>query len=421
MKGVHPEQARHSGDDDVQEMLEVVIRTAHEKQRRDRHERGEQHGGERQRTEHEHGHLQQTQTRADEDLDHEERRKTHGERREEQERQLDARRHRLRGTRVRTGDEAEEAGQGDDREDGVSQLAAKPDRVDDLLEKLFSVAEQCFQEGGIARDPLIGGHGQALGVRASNLATILLFCQCLLMFDNVYNLIYVFRITGGRSVASAAATRAAVASSIPRFCASSSAARPRTRYNAASSCVSASTWRRIVAASPRATGPVSAASGPSRPRFSSVPSTRGPRASCPCTPERCRTTCSARIAPTSASAPASGRIASSRTARITTAGWAIQRGGWSPGPTVSVSGRGTDFLPRPCSSIVYPAAANAKPSPTPARPGPMMPTERVSCAGWRAPARQRATGDPGATWRGAPAPALPAPDGPRPSGAGHPA
>src|SRR5205085_2495633 len=117
-----------------------------------------------------------------------ERRKTHGERREEQERQLDARRQLLRVTLVRTVDEYEEAGQGDDREDGVSQLAAKPDRVDDLLEKLFSVAEQCFQEGGIARDPLIGGHGQALGVRASNLATILLFCQCLLMFDNVYNL-----------------------------------------------------------------------------------------------------------------------------------------------------------------------------------------------------------------------------------------
>src|SRR5437588_182296 len=178
-----------------------------------------------------------------------------------------------------SGDEAEEAGQRDDREDGVSQLAAKPDRVDDLLEKLFSVAEQCFQEDGIARDPLIGGHGQALGVRASNLATILLFCQCLLMFDNVYNLIYVFRITGGRSVASAAAIRAAVVPSMPRFCASSSAARPRTRYNAASSCVSASTWRRIVAASPRATGPVSAASGPSRPRFSSVPSTSG-RSAC---------------------------------------------------------------------------------------------------------------------------------------------
>src|SRR5205809_6692532 len=37
------------------------------------------------------------------------------------------------------------------------------------------------------------------------------------------------RITGGRSVASAVATPAAVASFIPRFCASSSAARPSAR------------------------------------------------------------------------------------------------------------------------------------------------------------------------------------------------
>src|SRR5207302_1940411 len=69
------------------------------------------------------------------------------------------------------------------------------------------------------------------------------------------------RITGGRSVASAVATPAAVASFIPRFWASSSAARPSARYSTASSWVRASRWRRIVATSPRSTGPVSAAIG----------------------------------------------------------------------------------------------------------------------------------------------------------------
>src|SRR5256885_13234149 len=54
----------------------------------------------------------------------------------------------LRGTRVRARDESEEPGQCDDRDDGVSQLAAKRHTLDDLFEEPFSVAEQRFQEIG---------------------------------------------------------------------------------------------------------------------------------------------------------------------------------------------------------------------------------------------------------------------------------
>src|SRR3989449_335634 len=50
-------------------------------------------------------------------------------------------------------------------------------------------------------------------------------------------------------------------------------------YSAASSRVNTSRWRRIVSSSPRATGPVSAATGSWRVRFSRVPSTRG-RSAC---------------------------------------------------------------------------------------------------------------------------------------------
>ena len=72
-------------------------------------------------------------------------------------------------------------------------------------------------------------------------------------------------------------------------------------------------------------------------------------------------------------------MASSRTARMTTPAWAIQAGGGeSAGPTVSVSGSGTAFFRRPYNSTSWPARASASARPTPARPGPMMPTVDLS-------------------------------------------
>src|SRR2546426_5509876 len=90
------------------------------------------------------------------------------------------------------------------------------------------------------------------------------------------------------------------------------------------------------------------------------------------------TTWSARIAPTRASASARGRIASSRTGRMTTPAWAIQAGGSFSGPTVSLRGFGTGFFLRPWRRTSWrlpsPARASASANPTPARPGPMIPT-----------------------------------------------
>src|SRR5438477_239819 len=103
--------------------------------------------------------------------------------------------------------------------------------------------------------------------------------------------------------------------------------------------------------------------------------TRGASASWPCAPDRWRTTCSGRTPPR-ASASASGRIASSRTARMTTPAWASQAGGGgaSAAPTVSSSGSGIACWRRPYNRTRYPARASASASPTPARPGPMIPT-----------------------------------------------
>src|SRR5205823_8199777 len=103
--------------------------------------------------------------------------------------------------------------------------------------------------------------------------------------------------------------------------------------------------------------------------------TRGPSASGPCAPERWRTTCSGRTPPR-ASASASGRIASSRTARMTTPAWASQAGvgAASAAPTVSSSGSGITRLCRPYNRTRYPARPSASARPTPARPGPMIPT-----------------------------------------------
>src|SRR6184192_1107699 len=112
--------------------------------------------------------------------------------------------------------------------------------------------------------------------------------------------------------------------------------------------------------------------------------TSGPSASWPCTPERWSTTCSGRTAPPRASASARGRMASSRTARMTTPAWASQAGGGgaSAAPTVSSSGSGIACLRRPYNRTTYPTRASASPSPTPARPGPMIPTaESVVIAG----------------------------------------
>ena len=148
---------------DVQKMLEVIVGARDEKERRDRHERGEQHGRERQRAEHQHGHLEQAQPRPDENLHYEERGKAHRERREEQKWQLEACRQRLCRTRIGAGDETEEPGQSDDGDDGVSQLAAKGDTLDDFVEESLSVAEQRFEEVRVVRDRLVRGHASNPG------------------------------------------------------------------------------------------------------------------------------------------------------------------------------------------------------------------------------------------------------------------
>src|SRR5213083_3197507 len=160
---VHAEQSRHTRDRDVQKMLEVIVGAGDEKERRDRHERGEQHGRERQRAEHQHGHLEQAQPRPDENLHYEERGKAHRERREEQKWQLEACRQRLCRTRIGAGDETEEPGQSDDGDDGVSQLAAKGDTLDDFVEESLSVAEQRFEEVRVVRDRLVRGHASNPG------------------------------------------------------------------------------------------------------------------------------------------------------------------------------------------------------------------------------------------------------------------
>src|SRR5204862_145617 len=74
--------------------------------------------------------------------------------------------------------------------------------------------------------------------------------------------------------------------------------------------------------------------------------------------------------------PARPRIAASRTARMTTPAWASEAGGGaaSAAPTVSSSGSGIARLRRPYKRTRYPARASASARPTPARPGPMIPT-----------------------------------------------
>src|SRR5207245_3045199 len=67
-------------------------------------------------------------------------------------------------------------------------------------------------------------------------------------------------------------------------------------------------------------------------------------------------------------------IASSRTPEMTPPAWAIQAGGRVSGPTVRASGLGTGFLLRPCNRTSKPLAASASASPTPTRPGPMIPS-----------------------------------------------
>src|SRR6266498_2664547 len=63
---------------------------------------------------------------------------------------------------------------------------------------------------------------------------------------------------------------------------------------------------------------------------------------------------------------------------MTTPAWAIQAGGSFSAPTVSVSGFGTGFLLRPCRRTSYPVRESASANPTPARPGPMIPTTKGS-------------------------------------------
>src|SRR5438445_9774835 len=108
------------------------------------------------------------------------------ERREEQKRQLEACRHRLCGTRIGAGDETEEPGQRDDGDDSVSQLAAKGDAFDDLLEEPLPVAQKGLQEVGVTRDRLVGSHASSpWGVCGSSYGYITVL-STLIMFNTVY-------------------------------------------------------------------------------------------------------------------------------------------------------------------------------------------------------------------------------------------